>query len=179
MTKEQFEQYVSQHGKDILRFCRMTTGSINEGDDLYQDTMLTLFEKKDKLDLEKNIKSYALSVSILLWKNRRKKFAWRRRIATFESYEERLENGDAVELANDVAHNPENQILRNEEMQMVRALVRELPEKYGTILHLYYSANLKIEISDCLRIPESTVKSRMHKAKNLLKKKLEVAGYDK
>ncbi len=54
---------------------------------------------------------------------------------------------------------------------MVRALVRELLEKYGTILHLYYSANLKIkEISDCLRIPESTVKSRMRKAKNLLKK---------
>lgn len=38
MTKQEFDRFVSENGKDILRFCRMNTGGTAEGDDLYQDT---------------------------------------------------------------------------------------------------------------------------------------------
>lgn len=85
MTKHEFDQYVFTHGPDILRFCKMTTASDIEGEELYQDTMLTLLEQLNKLDSDKNIKSYALSVAVFLWKNRRRKFAWRKRLASFES----------------------------------------------------------------------------------------------
>ena len=62
----------------------MTAGNAHEGDELYQDTMLTLLEHLDRLDEKNNSKSYALSVAIRLWKNRRRKFAWRMRIAPQE-----------------------------------------------------------------------------------------------
>ena len=67
MNREEFEQFVMQNGKDILRFCRMISGSSEGGDELYQDTMLTLTEKLKKLDAKQNVKSYAISVSVLLW----------------------------------------------------------------------------------------------------------------
>ena len=50
MDKHEFEQFVTEHGKDILRFCRMNAGSTERGNELYQDTMVKLLEKQKKLD---------------------------------------------------------------------------------------------------------------------------------
>lgn len=73
MNNHEFEQFVLKFGKDILRFCRMTAEDTENGDELYQDTMLKLLEKKKLLNSEQNTKSYALSTSIYLWKNKKKK----------------------------------------------------------------------------------------------------------
>ena len=77
MTKQEFDRFVSENGKDILRFCRMNTGGTAEGDDLYQDTMLKLWEQADQLNKNDSLKSYALSVSILMWKNKRRKHSYK------------------------------------------------------------------------------------------------------
>ena len=71
MNNDEFEQFVLKFGKDILRFCRMTAGDTENGDELYQDTMLKLLEKKKKLDFMQNTKSYALSTSIYLLNNKK------------------------------------------------------------------------------------------------------------
>lgn len=178
MTKQEFEQFASKDGKDILRFCRMTTGGTAQGDDLYQDTMLKLWEQAEKLDNRDSLKSYALSVAILIWKNKRRKFAWRHRIAAFESYEKHLESG-GVECIREEAEEPEQQFLRKETDEIIRQKVQQLPDKYRVVIYLYYSAELKIkEIAQCLHITESAVKSRMRKAKNMLKKDLEDIRYE-
>lgn len=178
MTRQEFEQFALKEGKDILRFCRMTTGGTAQGDDLYQDTMLKLWEQKEKLDNRDSLKSYALSVSILIWKNKRRKFAWRNRIAVFESYEKHLESGGAECIIKDVEE-PEKQFLRKETDEIIRQKVYKLPYKYRVVIYLYYSAELKIkEIAKCLHITESAVKSRMRKAKNMLKKDLEDIHYE-
>ena len=46
MDKHEFEQFVTKHGKDILRFCRMNAGSTERGNELYQDTMVKLLEDR-------------------------------------------------------------------------------------------------------------------------------------
>lgn len=75
---------------------------------------------------------------------------------------------------------PEQIVLRRNEIDMVQKLVASLPEKYRIPIYLYYSANMQISgISDILRLPEGTVKSRMRKAKKLLKEELEAIGYDR
>lgn len=93
MDKHEFEQFVTEHGKDILRFCRMNAGSTERGNELYQDTMVKLLEKKKKLDAAQNIKSYAMQTAILLWKNKKKKYAVRNRILPESSLEEYMEQG--------------------------------------------------------------------------------------
>ena len=85
MNNYEFEQFVQDNGKDILRFCRMTCGDDESGDELYQDTMLKLLGKRQWLNFRQNVKSYALSVSILLWKNKKKKYANRNRLIPMES----------------------------------------------------------------------------------------------
>ena len=51
----------------------------------------------------------------------------------------------------------------------------ELPSKYKTVLFLYYVEGYKcFEISKILKITESTVKKRLERGRNLLKKNLGV-----
>ena len=179
MNHDEFEQFVLKFGKDILRFCRMTAGDAENGDELYQDTMLKLLEKRNRLDSAQNTKSYALSTSIYLWRNKRKKYANRMRLVPIDSMEEMSEEGHEVaDYDNEVS--PEHIVLQQNEVDMIQGLVATLPEKYRIPIYLYYSADMQIsEISEILELPEGTVKSRMRKAKKQLKEKLEAIGYDR
>ena len=96
MNNDEFDRFVLKFGKDILRFCRITAGDVENGDELYQDTMLNLLEKKKKLDSTQNTKSYALSTSIYLWKNKKKKYANRMRLVPIDSIEEMSDEGYEV-----------------------------------------------------------------------------------
>lgn len=179
MNNDEFEQFVLKFGKDILRFCRMTAGDTENGDELYQDTMLKLLEKKKKLDCTQNTKSYALSTSIYLWKNKKKKYANRMRLVPIDSMNELSEEGYKVsDHDNEVS--PEHIVLQQNEVDMIQGFVASLPEKYRIPIYLYYSADMQInEVSEILGLPEGTVKSRMRKAKKQLKEKLEAIGYDR
>ena len=174
MNNDEFERFVLKFGKDILRFCRMTTGDAENGDELYQDTMLKLLEKKKRLDSTQNTKSYALSTSIYLWKNKKKKYANRMRLLPIDSMDEMSDEG--YEVSNqDAEVSPEHIILQQNEIDMVQGLVASLPERYRIPIYLYYSADMQIkEVSEILGLPEGTVKSRMRKAKKQLSSVLTV-----
>lgn len=179
MNTNEFEQFIQDNGKDILRFCRMTCGDKESGDELYQDTMLKLLEKKEHLDFRQNIKSYALSVSMLLWKNKRKKYANRKRLVPMESIDRMEEEGNLA-IKDLTVNSPENYMIQTDISNAVQRIVANLPEMYRMPIHLYYSANMSVqEIAQVLHIPEGTVKSRMNKARRLLKIELEVLGYDR
>ncbi|MCI9051583.1 MAG: RNA polymerase sigma factor [Lachnospiraceae bacterium] len=179
MNNDEFERFVLKFGKDILRFCRMTAKDSENGDELYQDTMLKLLEKKKKLDSTQNTKSYALSTSIYLWKNKKKKYENRMRLVPIDSMDEMFDEG--YEVSNhDNEVSPEHIILQKNEVDMIQELVASLPEKYRIPIYLYYSADMQIsEVSKILGLPEGTIKSRMRKAKKQLKEKLEAIGYDR
>ena len=93
MNEQQMEQLVQCWGKDLLRFCRITTGNREDGDELYQDTMLMLLEKRDRLDVRQNAKAYAAGMALKLWKGRKRKFARRLRLVPQESLEDLSEQG--------------------------------------------------------------------------------------
>ncbi len=178
MNNYEFEQFVQDNGRDILRFCRMTCEDQESGDELYQDTMLKLLGKRQHLDSRQNVKSYALSISILLWKNKKKKYANRNRLIPMDSMD-RMEMEDNLEIADVTVVSPEDTCIRADERKLVQQMVARLPERYRMPVHLHYSADLSVqEIARILHVPEGTVKSRINKAKRLLKQELEALGYD-
>ena len=91
-----------------------------------------------------------------------------------------MENGGEHNAAETGKTNPEAQVLQEETIQEVRQLVQKLPEKYRLVVYLYYSADMKIaEIAECMHVSDNTVKTRLRKAKMLLKEKMEVTGYER
>lgn len=178
MDQHEFEQFVLENGKNILRFCRLTCQNTESGDELYQDTMLKLLDKRQQLDSQQNVQSYALSISILLWKNKKKKYANRMRIAPVSSLEEHQETVSS--FAADWDTTPEQMMINKQEIAEVRNAVQMLPEKYRIPICLSYSAGLTMEeIATCMKVPVNTVKTRIRKAKSILKQELEARGIDR
>ena len=179
MNNYEFEQFVQENGNDILSFCKMQTMNVEYGNELYQDTMLKLLEKQEKLDASQNVKAYALSVAILLWKNKKKKYLKRNKIVSIRSLDEIMTTDSSV-LEDTVAPSPEGNVLEAEEVKMIQAIIADLPEKLKIPILLYYSSNMKIdEIAECMGESPNTIKTRLRRAKSILKEKLEALGYDR
>ena len=172
MTKSELENCILQYGTEIYSFCRSITFNVQEADDLFQDTFLKATELLGEMDPANNPKSYLLSVAFKLWKNKKRKHAWRNRIAKI------LPLSDAPELITPEAFacSPEQELLKKEEAALVRRAVSRLPDKYKLPILLFYMEHLPLaQIAFVLKIPVGTVKSRLYQAKKLLEKELEAA----
>ncbi len=178
MTLRELEQCIETYGTEIYSFCVYLTGNRPEAEELYQDTFLKAMEVLNRIQEEGNPKSYLLSIAIRLWKNGNRKMFRRNRIAPTKSTEETPVE-TAVPGAADTSEVEEG-LLRREEIRQVQEIMRRLPDKYRIPLCLYYGEELSVEeIAGCLRIPQGTVKSRLHKAREKMKEELEAAGYDR
>ena len=170
MTKQELEVCIKTYGRDIYSFCRQLTCDRQEADELYQDTLLTAVERMESIDSENNPKSYLLSIAIRHWQNRKRKFAWRRRIADIRPMAEDQSGDQAVEGET----SPEEKVLGREKDAAVRQAVNRLPERLRIVTLLYYMEELSTgQIAAALKIPKGTVSSRLHQARELLRQELE------
>ncbi|KXL54104.1 ECF RNA polymerase sigma factor SigW [Anaerotignum neopropionicum] len=175
MKVSEVSDLVNVHGKNIYNFCRQLTKNKEDADELYQDTFLKAIELCHRIDKGNNPKSYLLSIAVKLWKNRKRKYAWRERIVAMESYQDEIDY-DQNQCVN--VQTPEDELLEKEWQGIVAKTVGDLKEEYRIPMYLYYTAELSLkEISRILFLPEGTVKSRLYKARNEVKKYLEVKGY--
>ncbi len=66
-----------------------------------------------------------------------------------------------------------------EDRSEVYEAVMQIPEKYRIVVHLFYFEELSIkEICNVLNMSETAVKSRLHRARELLREKLKGAQYE-
>ena len=175
MTKQELESCVYTYGKDIYSFCKYLTCSKQEADDLYQDTFLTAIEQREKIDITLHPKSYLLSIALRIWKNKKRKYAWRKRIVEMRSF---VDEKDTHSIPEENP-SPEQQILQKEELASVRLAVNQLPDKQKVVVLLFYMEDLSTaQIAQILNIPQGTVLSRLHQARKRLQHELEDLSYE-
>lgn len=174
MTRQEFIDLLEKEGTRVYSFCRMLAGSREEGEELYQETMLMATERLSQIDSTKNPTSFLISLCVGIYKNNRKKAARRQRIAPLGELTEEL----SCVIA-DKGETPEEACLRHEAEEIIRLETKKLPEHLRIPVYLYYTAQLSVEeIGKMMHIPKGTVKSRLHKARKIMKKKLEDYGYE-
>lgn len=169
---------VRLQGKAIYGFCYMLTKNKSDTDDLYQETFLKAMELCHRIDQDNNPKGFLISIAAGLWKNNRRKYARRRRIAPIEEFHEN-ENNDYIFKDEST---PEDVVVSNELRVMIQTAVNKLNYKLKIPLYMYYTAEMSNEdIAAALKIPVGTVKSRLYKARKTLKDSLEweVMKYEK
>ncbi len=170
MTKQELEMCIDEYGKDIYSFCKHLTNNPLEADDLYQDTFLMAIEIKEKIEYSNNPKSYLLSIALRIWKNKKRKFAWRKRIADVQS----LGDGRDAAMGESAELSLEERITMKEKDESIRMAVNRLPEKFKIVVLLFYMEDLSTaQIAEMIKIPIGTVLSRLHQARKMLKKELE------
>lgn len=168
MNKQLLEHYIEAYGTDLYSFCIRLTQNRELAEELYQDTFLAMCEKEDWKE-EGNVKSYLLGITIKLWQNRKRKFAWRKRIAE----EIPLSKEQGLE-AFSTDENLEQHMLSKEEQEAVWKAVYKLPEQLRIVILLYYMEDFKVaEIAEKLSLSISNVKSKLMRARRYLKQELE------
>lgn len=171
MDIEELSDLIKEHGKAIYGFCYKLAGNQADTDDLYQETFLKAMEMRHKMDVNQNPKAFLISIAIRLRKNKRRKFAWRQRIAPTAGLNEAV---DQACVSEDRA-TPEQAVLSDELRQMIQAAADRLDDKLKIPIYMYYTADMTVdEIASALKIPSGTVKSRLYHARKAMRKILEV-----
>ncbi len=64
-------------------------------------------------------------------------------------------------------------MLKKEQIRQLRQAVKKLDYKYRIPVYLYYMEEMPIDsIARILKLPKGTIKSRLYKAREILKKQL-------
>ena len=162
LDKHSFEKLFKDNFKGMVRFCMMYVKDYETAKELVQDSFISLWEKKDTIDISKPVKSYLASIvynkSLNYLRDNKK---YNKEIIDFEglSSVDCFQKYDAVEL---------------EELQInINTSINELPEKCKEVFMLSRFENLKYqEIADKLGISIKTVEAQISKALAHLREKL-------
>lgn len=171
LNRAMLVELVEQHGVELYRFCRQLAATRADADDLYQETFLAAVERWQKIDERRNPKAYLISIALYIWKSNRRKYARRQRLAPSTPIEDIAEQAAAADVEADLIR----QDLRNQ----VQSASDALDDKLRIPLYLHYTLGMTVsEIAIALGVPGGTVKSRLHRARMLIKQRLEACGYE-
>lgn len=171
MTIQELESYIRQYGDSIYAFCKKLCMDTEQAEELYQEVWLKALKDIRKIRSDENVKGYLLSVAVGIWKNRKKKYAVRNRIAPAVPITEEVET-----TLRDEGDGAMERILREERRQVVLKAIEELEDNYRIPVLLFYMEEQSVkDIAHTLHLPQGTVKRRLWAARNKLSEKLE--GY--
>ena len=150
LTNDSVDEILETYGKMVYRLAYARTKSRYDADDVMQEVFLRYIRCGQTFADEGHRRAWLIRATINCSKTLLSS-AWFRRTSP-------LEDTLTTEL---------------EEKSEVYYAVMALPVKYRTVIHLYYYEDLPIaEISALLKTKETTVKSQLHRARNLLKETL-------
>ncbi len=174
MKVRELEKCIDEFGTEIYRFCMKLCMDQANAEDLYQQTFLKALESGIELDWEQNPKALFFFFFYNLWKSEQRKNARRSSLVPCVNLDETNENLLSSK------ENIEENMFRQELITETRKIIGNLPEKIRIPLTLYYLFEQSVdEIAKEIKKPPGTVKSRLFKGRNLIKKRLEESGYGK
>lgn len=166
--KELFEILLRRYNQRLFRVIRSYIHSEDDVQDIMQDAYVKAYTKLQQFNNQSSFSTWLIRIAINeALQNIRKN----KRLETNYGKTESLENVFQLPDANQM--NPEKQAIKNETRILVERAVDQLPEKYKVVFVLHQIEGLSNpEIAECLKLTESNVKVRLHRAKNLLKEEL-------
>ncbi|MCX7950428.1 MAG: sigma-70 family RNA polymerase sigma factor [Clostridiales bacterium] len=155
------EELIERFGDDILRICYLYTKDYSQAEDLFQEVFIKVYKNIDSFNNQCEVSTWVTRIAINTCKDYLKS-AWIKRNILFWSVEEGEKNT-----------NTENEVLNDIEKDYILSSVLNLPSKYREVIYFYYYKDLKTkEIAAVLKLKESVVRSRLMRAREILKKEL-------
>jgi RNA polymerase sigma-70 factor (ECF subfamily) len=161
-----FELLTKRYLKPVYNFLfRLTGGDKALTDDLTQETFLKAWKNIKQFDRSKKLKVWLFAIA----KNNARD-AWKKKKTVPFSLFENSEGYNRLEEMAEDKPLPDAILEQAQSAEELEAKVKKLPKKYQTLLFLRYRDDLTLsEITQVLKIPYNTVKSRHQRALNALK----------
>lgn len=153
MERTEFMDAVRQYQDMVYRVALHQMANFADAEDAVQEVFLRLYTCKTAFDGPEHLRFWLIRVTINYCKNELKS-PWRRRRVALESL-------------------PDQPAFQAPEQRELYQAVMALPEKYRTVLDLFYYEELSTrEIARLLDIRQSAVTTRLARAREKLKKTL-------
>ncbi len=158
-----FETLVSRHHQSVYRFLYHFMGNAADAEDITQETFLNIHRK---------LKSHNPAQSFTAWM-----ITIARNLAISHHRRRTPSPLDPALLAaaiKGVTPTPESELLAKEAGEEVHAALQRLPEEIREVLIMRYLMDIPLQqVAEMLNIPEGTAKSRLFKARNVLREQME------
>lgn len=163
---ENLKTWMNLYGSDVLNVAYSYVHNYHQAQDLTQEVFLRAFAKMDSFRGESSVRTWLLSITA----NRCKDF--------LRSWVNKHEQIDETCLNTQYAtSNTEEEVSKKMEQDALWQAVFKLPLKYREVVVLYYQRELSgHEIAEVLNVREETIRTRLYRARTMLKEILEKAG---
>ena len=165
-----FDVLVTRYRRAMLTIAQQIVRNPTDAEDVVQDAFLRAFEALPQLSDLNRFGAWLHSIT------RNRALRYYRSASRYQPQEdmEPYLNRAADTSAEDPAHIVERELTQ----QAIRDAIQELPDDFRGVIELYYWAEMpQKRMAEFLSVPLTTVKWRLHKAKELLKTILERRGY--
>ncbi len=157
------EKFISLYSRDLTKLCLNLCGNVHDAEDLFQDTWIKVYRYIDKYDSSKPFDKWLFSICVNTYKNNLK-LSFNKRRVFFESEEESQLFFSSI---------PDESCYTKVDYAELHKVIGALPKKQKLVIVLKFFRDLSVsEVAQILRIPEGTVKSRLHQAKKTIRRRL-------
>ncbi|MET2986151.1 RNA polymerase sigma factor [Aureibaculum conchae] len=138
--------------------------------DAMQNTYLKAYENLGKFKSNSSFSTWLIRIGIN--ESLAKLKAKNKQVSLKDSGTEEIDK-QVIKLFNHQQNNPENKIIIEEVKELLEKVIDQLEPKYKTVYILREIEDMSISnIADCLKISESNVKVRLHRAKLKIRENL-------
>jgi len=164
--QEAFRELVERYQGAVYNLAYRMLGDPDEAEDAAQEIFVRVYRQLARYDAERKFSTWVLAIATNYCIDQLR----RRRVQLVP-----LEN--IVPWARAREAGPEREALDREARDEIQVLLRRLPEKYRAVLVLRYWQDLSCaEIGEVLHVPEGTVKTQLHRARQALGRLLQEQG---
>jgi RNA polymerase sigma-70 factor (ECF subfamily) len=171
-----FNELVELYQDRVFRLVFRMLGRRDEAEDLTQEVFVQVFKAIGTFRGDSKLATWVYRIAVNLCKNR-VKYLWRRRTEAqddFESAQERRSMQSAGGVTSGEVAGPEQAVQGYQMEVVIKRCIAELEPDFSEVLVLRDVEGLSYEeITDITGLAEGTVKSRIHRARAILKAKVE------
>ncbi|MEA4962522.1 RNA polymerase sigma factor [Lutispora sp.] len=167
---ELYAELIERYKNKVYSTAYSYTRDYEEAKDLTQEIFIKVYNNLSGFQNKAQFSTYLYRVAV----NRCIDWTRRKRPKTISMLTcQDDENVDIYDFIADYDSNPEEILLRQENMDFIRREVSNLPEIYSTVMIMYYFQEFSPqEISDILGVPRKTIDTRLFRARNLIKERI-------
>ncbi|KPU43096.1 ECF RNA polymerase sigma factor SigW [Oxobacter pfennigii] len=157
-----FESLVEVYGDRTLRVCYLILRDLQAAEDAVQETFIQVYRNISKFHGNSSLYTWIYKIAV----NKCRDFL--RKDMQYPSID-----GTDIKCEVDI----ENEVIEKLDREKIKSLVFSMPAIYREVITLFYFEDMPIkDICSILDEGEGTVKSKLHRARNLLKKTLAEEG---
>ena len=163
---KEIERLINCYGDDVLRVAYIYIKDKHKAEDIFQEVFIKVFKKYHTFKGDSSEKTWLMKITVNVCKDYFKSFWVKRVLLNSDKEEDREvynENHNSESLDDSIIKSIESRELLNE--------VMNLSLKYKEVIILYYYQQFTTkEISEMLKLPEGTIRTRLFRARELLRK---------